>query len=212
VVCALGCGFQSGAGSIYNVIKPQERNTRYLAVFGIGGVGSAAIMAARHIAGKNSGILGAIIAVDVNDERLELAREIGATHVINSSKMDLKKSVLEITNNAGLDAAVDCTGVVPVINSMVALVGAGGISVSVGAPAPGSKTSLDVFDMLIQCKTYVGCHQGNSYAKEVSSIFPPTSCSSAESAVSSSSLFWRQNTLGEICPCRNYRKPIWWTI
>ena len=175
IMCAMGCGFQTGAGSIYNIIKPQAREVRFLAVFGMGGVGSAAMMAARNIANQNPGTLEALVAVDIDDSRLALAQELGATHSINSTKVDLEKVLAEITNGHGLDAAVDCTGIVPVINSMIDMVGAGGLTVTVGAPAPGSTASVDIFNMLIQCKTYVGCHQGNSYAKEVRlllSIFP----------------------------------------
>ncbi len=90
VVCALGCGFQTGAGSVYNVVKPLERNLRHIAVFGIGGVGCAAIMAAHHIANSKGSSSFDIVAIDVNDSRLELARELGATHVINSGKDPLQ--------------------------------------------------------------------------------------------------------------------------
>ncbi|KAL5585714.1 hypothetical protein FOVSG1_013406 [Fusarium oxysporum f. sp. vasinfectum] len=83
VICALGCGSQTGAGSVFNVVKPVERKVRHLAIFGAGGVGFAALMAAVHLANENPGVLEAIIAVDVNDERLELAKELGATHIIN---------------------------------------------------------------------------------------------------------------------------------
>lgn len=168
VVCALGCGFQTGAGSVYNVIKPLERKARHVAIFGIGGVGCAAIMAARHLM-STSGASFDIIAVDFNDSRLELAKELGASRVINPREKPTREAVLEITSGEGLDAAVDCTGSLDVINEMIGLIAVGGIAVTVGGPPPGSKASVDVFDMLIKCKTYSGCHQGNAYSKEVSS-------------------------------------------
>lgn len=167
-VCALGCGFQTGAGSVYNVVKPLERNVRHIAVFGIGGVGCAAVIAAHHLANSEGTSAFNIVAIDVNDGRLELARELGATHVINSSQKPLRDAVMEITEGEGLDAAIDCTGVLSVITEMITLIGRGAIAVTVGGPTPGAEISVEVFDMLIKCKTYTGCHQGNAYAKTVS--------------------------------------------
>ncbi|KAF3395233.1 Aryl-alcohol dehydrogenase [Talaromyces pinophilus] len=165
-VCALGCGFQTGSGSIFNVVKPVERKTRYLAIFGIGGVGCAAIMAAHHISAETSGVLDVIVAVDLNENRLRLAKDLGATHVINSGKEDLSRRIAVITNGEGLDAAVDCSGAISVVNSMMKLIGAGGLAVTIGGPSPGTAASVEVFDFLISCKTYCGSHQGNSYSKD----------------------------------------------
>ncbi|KAI2931122.1 hypothetical protein CBS147321_2838 [Aspergillus niger] len=145
VLCSFGCGFQTGTGSIFNVVRPIERQARSLLVFGLGSVGAAAIMAAK---------------VQAED-----SLELGATHVINSAKEDLERRVAEITHGQGIDAAIDCSGVISVVNSMVNLVGAGGVAVTVGGPPAGLKASIDVFDMLINCKTYIGRHQGNAYSK-----------------------------------------------
>lgn len=72
----LGCGINTGAGTVLNELKPEIGSS--LVVFGTGAVGCAAVMAAR-VADCST-----IIAVDIHDSRLELARELGATHVINS--------------------------------------------------------------------------------------------------------------------------------
>ncbi|PYH76970.1 GroES-like protein [Aspergillus uvarum CBS 121591] len=165
VLCSFGCGFQTGTGSVFNVVRPVERKTRSLLVFGLGSVGVAAIIAAKILAEDNPGVLDTIIAVDIVDDKLSIALELGATHIINSAKEDLKGRLAEINNGEGLDAAIDCTGVIAVVNSMVSLVGAGGVAVTVGGPPPGLKASIDVFDVLINCKTYHGCHQGNAYSK-----------------------------------------------
>lgn len=125
-------------------------------------------MAAKVQAEDCPEVLDTIIAVDVVDEKLSIALELGATHVINSAKEDLERRVAEITHGQGIDAAIDCSGVISVVNSMVNLVGAGGVAVTVGGPPAGLKASIDVFDMLINCKTYIGCHQGNAYSKTVS--------------------------------------------
>ncbi|RMJ02442.1 hypothetical protein BHE90_016256 [Fusarium euwallaceae] len=166
VVCALGCGFQTGAGSVYNVVRPIERKARHLAVFGVGGVGCAAIMAANHLRTSSSSAEAFdIIAIDLVNSRLELAMELGATHVINPGQQNLGEVVVKVTQGDLLDAAVDCTGSLAVISEMITLTGRGGIAVSVGGPPPGDKVSVDVFDMLISCKTYCGSHQGNAYSK-----------------------------------------------
>lgn len=168
VICALGCGFQTGTGSVYNVVKPLERRIRHLAVYGIGGVGCAAIMAANHLRKSTQDVTFEIVAIDVHSTRLELAKDLGATHVINAANEVGKEALMRITHGQGIDAAIDCTGNINVVNDMIESVGFGGIAVTVGGPSPGTKASVDVFDMLIKCKTYTGCHQGNAYAKEVS--------------------------------------------
>jgi aryl-alcohol dehydrogenase len=163
----MGCGFQTGAGAVFNAIKPVENNTRSLAIFGTGGVGFAAIMAALSLARENQNILQKIIAVDINNSRLELARQLGTTHTINSATEDLAARIHEITDGEGLDAAIDCSGVVPVITQMISLLGPGGQAVSVGAPPPGKTVEVDTFNLLVTAKTYQGCHQGNANSKEV---------------------------------------------
>ena len=168
VVCALGCGFQTGAGAVYNVLKPSETKLRSLAVFGIGGVGCASIMMARYLSKQLGNELRTIIAVDIIADRLQLAKELGATHVINSAEVpDVQAATRDLTNGEGLDAVIDCTAVLPVIQTMVKCLGPGGVAVTVGGPPPGSQISLDIFDFLIGAKTYRGCHQGNAYPKEV---------------------------------------------
>lgn len=169
VICALGCGFQTGAGSIYNVVKPLERKIRHIAIFGIGGVGCAAIMAANHLATSRPDPSPAfdIIAVDVNEDRLRLSKDLGAMHTINSASGTTRDTIMDLTNNEGLDAVVDCTGLLSVIDEMIDLLGPGAIAVTVGGPQPGTKAHVDIFSMLIKCKTYCGCHQGNAYSKTV---------------------------------------------
>src|SRR5205807_9187908 len=78
----LGCGLQTGAGAVLNSLRVPAQAS--LAVFGTGAVGLAAIMAAK-IAGAHP-----IIAVDVNPKRLELARELGASHVLDPRDVDLR--------------------------------------------------------------------------------------------------------------------------
>lgn len=168
LLAPLGCGAQTGAGSIFNVVKPVENETRSVVVFGIGGVGSAAVMASKALHQDHPNLLTTIIAVDVQRDRLDLATELGATHIIQSTNsVETVAEIRRITNGEGVDAAVDCTGSVPVINAMINALGSGGIAVTVGVPSGTAEMNIQVFGFVNGCKTYQGSHQGNSYSRKV---------------------------------------------
>lgn len=101
----LGCGIQTGAGTVFNIFKPQLGDT--IAIFGAGSVGLSAVLAARVAQASK------IIAVDLVDSRLELAREFGATHTINAGETDAVSAIVELTG--GVDFAFDNTGNTQVI-------------------------------------------------------------------------------------------------
>lgn len=96
----LGCGIQTGAGAILNALRSQPSDA--VAVFGAGSVGLSAVMAAR-LAGCDP-----IVAVDLQPQRLALARELGATHTIDGASSDIAGQLWGMTAT-GLDAAVDFT-------------------------------------------------------------------------------------------------------
>ncbi|GAB6450878.1 zinc-binding dehydrogenase [Bacillus luti] len=98
----LGCGIMTGSGTILNSLQPKPGSS--LVVFGTGAVGLSALMAAK-IAGCTT-----IIAVDIHDSRLELAKELGATHTINSLQEDPVATIKEITNG-GANYSFETTGV-----------------------------------------------------------------------------------------------------
>lgn len=156
----LGCGLQTGAGSILNTLNVQEGST--VAIFGVGSVGLSAIMAAGIRKAKE------IIAVDIQPSRLELAKQLGATSTVNSAEVDALQEIRKICPPSGVDYALDCSGVLKVIETMVDCLGPCGRACSAGAPTPGKRASVDVFSHLVMGKEYVGCHQGGSIAKEVS--------------------------------------------
>ena len=107
----LGCGLQTGAGSV--LIAMAVRSGTSIAVFGTGAVGLAAVMAAR-VAGCTT-----IVGVDLNDSRLELARELGATHTYNGAEADLAQQLINLTGD-GVQYAFDTTGVPAVILTALA--------------------------------------------------------------------------------------------
>jgi aryl-alcohol dehydrogenase len=100
LLAPLGCGLQTGAGTVMNSLAVRAGST--VAIFGVGSVGLAAVMAARIVKAKT------IIAVDLNDRRLKLARELGATHSINNRQTDLAGSVRALTGR-GVDYVVEST-------------------------------------------------------------------------------------------------------
>jgi len=101
LLAPLGCGLQTGAGTVMNSLAVKKGAS--IAVFGTGSVGLAAIMAAR--------IVGAapIIGIDILPKRLRLARELGATHTIDSGREDVATRIEAITGS-GVDYSVEGTG------------------------------------------------------------------------------------------------------
>lgn len=104
LLAPLGCGIQTGAGAVLNYLKAAPGSS--ILITGCGAVGLSAVMAA-VIAG-----CGEIIACDVVPERLALAKELGASHTLNSREVgDIPKAVRALTEGYGVHYAVDCTGV-----------------------------------------------------------------------------------------------------
>jgi Zn-dependent alcohol dehydrogenase len=157
----LGCGMQTGAGAILNTLGVKPGSS--VAVFGVGSVGMAAVMAARKIAGAE-----VVIAVDVQAERLELAKDLGATHALLASDGDVVSRIRELCPPLGVDYAVDCTGVPAVIRNMIDSLGTRGRGATVGAPGFGKCVSVDVMEHLTYGKEYVGCVEGDSLPAKVS--------------------------------------------
>lgn len=135
----LGCGFQTGAGAVFNVLdlKPGQS----LAVFGAGAVGLAAVMAAKAVGA------GRIVAVDLNPDRLALAQEFGATDVFPGDQPDLARAIRKATGG-GVDAALDCVGAPAVLGSAFAVLAAGGACVMLGLPRPGAEIAVDMRALL----------------------------------------------------------------
>jgi len=126
LLAPLGCGIQTGAGAVLNSLKLARGAT--IAIIGTGAVGLAAIMAARA-----SGA-GAIIGVDINDARLALASELGATHTINGASKDVAAEIRRITGR-GVDAVIDLTGRPEMVALGVEVVAPKGTVALIGSPS-----------------------------------------------------------------------------
>jgi aryl-alcohol dehydrogenase len=121
-LCSLGCGVQTGAGAVLNRMKPTPGSS--IVVFGCGAVGMSGIMAAK-IAGCST-----IIAVDVVESRLNLAKELGATHVINGKQCNTPEEVKRITGK-GANYALEASGVPALAIQMLDSVAREGLAVIV---------------------------------------------------------------------------------
>lgn len=152
VLAPLGCGIQTGAGSVLNVLKPRAGSS--IAIFGAGAVGLSAVMAA-VVAG-----CAQVIVVDVRDARLALAKELGATVIVNSKTSDAVSAV-KAAVPGGVDFAVEATGIPAVMTqSFDALNGTGTVVVLGVAPA-GATVSIDA-SSLLGGKTIRGAIEGES--------------------------------------------------
>lgn len=159
-LCVLGCSVQTGAGTVLNVLEPRIGTS--LVVFGVGAVGMAAIMAANLTATSK------IIAVDTQEGRLQKAKSIGATHLVNASTGDVVQQIRAITDGFGADRAIDATGRIPVIRAMVDSTAPGGIAATVGAPRFGETIDIEPASWLARGVAYVGVHQGSSVPQKAS--------------------------------------------
>lgn len=139
----LGCGMQTGFGSVWNILRPEAGAS--IAIFGSGAVGLAALMAARLLP------LSAIIAIDRVPARLELAKDLGATHTIDATGLrpeDVIQSLFEATDGRGVDNAVETTAVPSVLRTAVDALAPRGACAVVGAPPAGTEVALDVQGLL----------------------------------------------------------------
>ncbi|KAJ0342165.1 hypothetical protein COL922a_001557 [Colletotrichum nupharicola] len=155
VYAPLGCGLQTGAGTVLNMIKPKKTDS--IVVFGLGSVGLAALMAAKYLE------VGQIIAIDIVPGRLELAKELGAAHTFNSKESSDIVGDIQKATNGGPMYAIDCTGVLKVIEDMIACVRPLGTAVLVGVPPPAADIKIDAQAFLLANKRLIGVIEGDSY-------------------------------------------------
>jgi aryl-alcohol dehydrogenase len=153
----LGCGIQAGAGTVMNALKPRCGSS--IAVFGSGPVGLSAILAAK-VAG-----CATIIAVDIKENRLQLATELGATHVINGGEADAVRGIRKITGGRGANHSIDSTAVPSVIRQAVDCLAMPGSCAIVGLAPFGTEVSLDV-NTLLNGRTVRGVTEGDSVPAE----------------------------------------------
>jgi S-(hydroxymethyl)glutathione dehydrogenase/alcohol dehydrogenase len=148
----MGCAVMTGVGAALNTarVRPGDR----VAVVGCGGVGLNVVQGAR-IAGATT-----IVAVDVVDTKLELARELGATVTVNASTADPVAAVLELVPG-GVDHAFEALGRTETIETAIAITGRGGQAVLIGMASPDARVGLDALTMTLEERCVRGSWYGS---------------------------------------------------
>lgn len=141
-VCLLGCGVTTGMGAVMNTAKVEEGAT--VAIFGLGGIGLAAVIGAKMA--KASRIIG----VDINEDKFELAKKLGATDCINSKNYNqpIQDVIVEMTDG-GVDYSFECIGNVDVMRQALECCHKGwGESVIIGVAGAGKEISTRPFQLV----------------------------------------------------------------
>ncbi|MFQ3315022.1 MAG: S-(hydroxymethyl)mycothiol dehydrogenase [Candidatus Poriferisodalaceae bacterium] len=138
----IGCGVMAGLGAVLNTASVSRGDS--VAVWGCGGVGDAAIEGAR-LAGAHT-----IIAIDIDDKKLEWSRNFGATHTINSFGMtndEVVEQVRALSNGDGVDVAIEAIGLSDTYKQAFYSRDLAGTVVLVGVPSPEAELSLPLIDI-----------------------------------------------------------------
>jgi aryl-alcohol dehydrogenase len=153
LLAAFPCGINTGAGAVLNVLRPQPGDA--FAVFGVGTVGLAGLMAAR-IAGCEP-----IIAVDLHPNRLALARLLGATHTVDAAILDPVAEISKATGGLGVQASLEAAGTPKTLRQAVDCLRSMGTCCLVGSSRKGTEAGIDM-NILQKGRTIRGCIQGDS--------------------------------------------------
>ncbi|KAL3490169.1 chaperonin 10-like protein [Aspergillus germanicus] len=155
----LGCGFQTGMGAIENVAKPTECDV--VVVLGLGSVGLAALMTAQITPHK------ATIGIDRIASRLQLATDLGATHVIDTSPdgVILHKAILSLYPN-GVSVVIDTTGSPAVIEDGLKALRQRGKLVLIGVPPMQYELGVSAITHMNAGRSIIGCIEGDCVPKE----------------------------------------------
>ncbi|MET9527728.1 Zn-dependent alcohol dehydrogenase [Streptomyces coeruleorubidus] len=149
----LGCAVLTGYGAVHHSARVRQGET--VAVFGVGGVGLAALQAAR-IAGASK-----IVAVDVSAEKEELARAAGATDYVLASE-NTAREIRALTGKQGVDVAVECAGRAVSIRTAWDSTRRGGRTTVVGIGGKDQQVTFNALEIFHWGRTLTGCVYGNS--------------------------------------------------
>ncbi len=153
MLAAIPCGVQTGAGAMINTFGVQKGDS--VIIFGAGTVGLSAVMAARMIGA------GTIICVDLLQNRLDLADDLGATHVLNANDGGVPQRVREILPR-GAQYAFDASATVAALKSAVACIGQGGKIAIVSYPEGEKEFAFSTRELFLRVGSLQGTIQGHS--------------------------------------------------
>ena len=152
-IAIYGCAVATGVGAVFNTAK--VRPGSHVAVVGVGGVGLNVIQGA-VLANATK-----IIAIDIIQAKLEMARHFGATHVINGATGAPVEEAMEITGGMGVDFAFETSGKQEAAMTCYQMIGRGGYVVLVGIPGVDSEITLPLREFPLMEKNILGCNYGS---------------------------------------------------
>jgi alcohol dehydrogenase len=146
-----GCAVLTGVGAVVNTagLRPGET----AAVIGLGGVGLASVLGAIACGARQ------VVAIDLADDKLGLARQIGATHTVNARDPDAAEQVRALTGG-GVDFAFEMAGAVRAMELAYAITRRGGTTVTAGLPPPGAALALPLVQLVAEERTVKGSYIG----------------------------------------------------
>jgi S-(hydroxymethyl)glutathione dehydrogenase / alcohol dehydrogenase len=150
----IGCALSTGVGAVFRTARVAPGST--VAVVGCGGVGLSVMQGAK-IAGASR-----IIAVDRLEPKLELARLLGATDLVDASSVDPVEEVKALTGGRGADYTFEVVGIPATIKQSFSMTRRGGTTVLVGAGSATDEVTFTAMDLFLDMKTLVGCVYGST--------------------------------------------------
>ena len=152
IAALMGCAVLTGTGAVFNMgaVAPGGRT----AVVGLGGVGLAAVLGAVAVGAET------IVAIDTLDAKLDLARDLGATHTFNAADPDLTAKVRE-TTSGGVDAALEFAGSARALEGAFAMTRRGGTTISAGLTNPKAVLSISPLTLVAEERTLRGSYLGS---------------------------------------------------
>jgi len=153
IAALMGCAVTTALGLINNLA--QLKIGQSIAILGCGGVGLNVVQGAAMVSADP------IIAIDIYDHKLEMARQLGATHMINSTKMDVGEEIRKVVGAIGMDVFVENTGIVKLIEQAYRLTSNKGKTICVGVPRHDQNVSIHTLP-LHHGKVLTGCEGGDT--------------------------------------------------
>lgn len=154
IAALFGCAVLTGVGAVVNTAKVAPGSS--VAVFGLGGVGLAALLGARA-AGA-----GTIVAVDLLDSKLALAAELGATYLVNAGSTDDVPAAIKALTAGGVDYAFESVGSERVLAQAYAATARGGMTITMGLPHPSKQFSVPAVSLVAEERTVKGSYMGSA--------------------------------------------------
>lgn len=147
-----GCAVMTGVGAVVNTAKVQMGST--VAIVGLGGVGLSALLGAVASGARK------IVAIDLNQEKLEFAKQLGATDVFNAGDEHVVENVKAATDG-GVDYAFETAGAVPAMDTAYKITRRGGMTITTGLPHPSHKFSFTQVTLTAEERTMKGSYVGS---------------------------------------------------